>query len=128
MAMAHGNDGKVYDDATQIGHVQSWTYDENIDVVDGSGMGDTSRSYYTGINDGNGTVVMNWNPADAGQPNIDIGYSMTLKLYPEGNASADTYWSGTAVVESISWGGAKEGGMVSMSFSFRGKLTEAVVT
>jgi hypothetical protein len=90
MATAHGNDGKVYSGSNQIGHVQSWTYDETVDAVDGSGMGDTSRDWKTGINDGAGSVVLNWNPADTGQGDISIGASVEVKLYPEGNVSGDT--------------------------------------
>ena len=128
MSMAHGNDGLVYSESTQIGNVQSWSYDESVDVVDGSGMGDTSKSYYTGINDGSGSVTLNWDPGDTGQDDIVIGASLTLNLYPEGEVATDTYYGGTAVIESINRGGVKEGGMVTMTFGFRGKLAEQVVS
>lgn len=53
---------------------------------------------------------------------------MTLNLYPEGDDSGATYWSGDAIITSISYNASFDG-LVEASFSFTGTgaLTESNV-
>ena len=54
-----------------------------------------------------------------GQGAMTNGASVALDLFPEGADSGDTYFSGTAIITSISRANAM-GAMVTASFSFQG--------
>ena len=69
-----------------------------------------------------------WDEADAGQLLITIGSTVTLNLYPEGAASSDVYYSGSAIVTkfdvSASFDGLVEG---SIAFEGNGALSTLTV-
>lgn len=69
-------------------------------------------------------------------PEVDVNEArkqlldaITLNLYPEGNASGATYWTGDAIVTSIAYSGSFDG-IVEATFSFTGTgaLDEETVT
>ena len=51
--------------------------------------------------------------------NCTVGSSITLAMYPEGADSGDTYWTGTATIET--WGKKVElNGIITISMAFTG--------
>ena len=91
-------------------------------------MGDTDRSYKVGLKSFTGTASLFFDETDTAQGNLDAGASITLNVYPEGAASGDTYYSGTALVTGRSINSSFDG-MVEMEISFQGTgaLTESTV-
>lgn len=129
MAAHHGNEGTVKVASNAVAEVTGWTYDENdIDVAQVATMGDTATSYLaSGIKDGGGSIECLWDETDStGQGALTPGSTVTLNLYPEGATTGDTYYTGSVVVDNVSRKGGVTG-LVTISFTFKGPLTEGTV-
>lgn len=129
MATHTGSEGVVYNDTNQVAEVRSFSIDEVMDTIEDTSMGDSSRTYKAGLKQFTATVSAFWDETDTnGQGGFDVGSEVTLKLYPEGNASGDTYYSGTALVTGKTINSSFDG-MVEAEFSFQGSgaLTETTV-
>jgi len=124
----HGNEGTVKVATDAIAEVMDWSYEETVDLAEKTAMGDTNKTYLPGHVDGGGSISCNWDETDTnGQGALTIGASVTLNLYPEGAATGDSYYTGTALVESVSHEGAKDD-IVKSTFSFKGVLALTVVS
>lgn len=129
MSAHHGNEGNVQLGANAVAEVQSWDYEEeDVDVQDVASMGDTEVTHFlSGIKRGSGSIECLWDETDTnGQETLDVGASVTLNLYPEGDASTDVYFGGTAKITNVRRG-ASVRGMVTVSFSFVGVLAQQTV-
>ena len=70
-----------------------------------------------------------WDETDSsGQGALSIGSEVTLNVYPEGDTTGDTYYTGSAIVTGVSRTGAFDG-LVEASISVQGNgaLTESTV-
>ena len=129
MATTAGNDGLVKIGTNQVAEVRSWQVEETVPTIEDTAMGDTSKSYKTGIPTWSGSLDCWWDETDTtGQGALTIGATVTLNLYPEGAAVGDTYYTGQAIVTRITRQ-AERDGMVEASFEFQGTgaLTETTV-
>ena len=129
MATHTGSEGVVYNDTNQVAEVRNFSVDETMDTIEDTSMGDSSRTYKAGLKQFTATVSAFWDETDTnGQGGFDVGSEVTLKLYPEGNASGDTYYSGTALVTGKTINSSFDG-MVEADYSFQGSgaLTETTV-
>lgn len=103
MATHHGNEGKVYLGANQVAEIDGWELSQSIETADDTAMGDTARTHLTGKYSWQGSITCLWDETDTnGQVAMTVGASVTLNLYPEGNDSGDTYYTGTATITSRS--------------------------
>ena len=83
-------------------------------------MGDTARTYKSSLTTFTGSVDVFWDETDtAGQGALTIGASVTLNVYPEGDASGDTYYSGSAIVTGITRSSSFDG-LVEASITVQG--------
>jgi len=129
MATHTGSEGVIYNDTNQVAEVRSFSVDETMDTIEDTSMGDSSRTFKAGLKQFTATVSAFWDETDTnGQGGFDVGSEVTLKLYPEGNASGDTYYSGTALVTGKTINSSFDG-MVEAEYSFQGSgaLTETTV-
>ena len=129
MATHTGSEGVIFNDTNQVAEVRSFSVDEVLDTIEDTSMGDSSRTYKAGLKQFTATVSAFWDETDTnGQGGFDVGSEVTLKLYPEGNASGDTYYSGTALVTGKTINSSFDG-MVEAEYSFQGSgaLTETTV-
>lgn len=129
MATHTGSEGVIFNDTNQVAEVRSFSIDEVMDTIEDTSMGDSSRTYKAGLKQFTATVSAFWDETDTnGQGGFDVGSEVTLKLYPEGNASGDTYYSGTALVTGKTINSSFDG-MVEAEYSFQGSgaLTETTV-
>lgn len=128
MATTHGNTGAVYSGANAVAEVTAWSYSETEDWADDTALGDTTRSRVaSGIRDGSGSVTCHWDASDTtGQETLVPGDSVTLHLYPEGNSTSNTEYTGTAYIESVERSGDMSS-IVSATFSFTGVMAKATV-
>ena len=129
MSLAHGNDGVVKISANDVLEVQNWSYDEeDIAVVEKASMGDTAAvPYASGCKRGGGSIQCLWDDGDTtGQDLIIPGASLTLGLYPEGDASTDIEYAGTVIVVNRNIKVDKSG-LNTISFTFQGVLTKGAV-
>lgn len=129
MATHAGSEGTVKSGANDIAEIRSFSLEESADTIEDTSMGDTSRTYLTGLKTFSGSVDVFWDETDTnGQVSFAVGSSVTLAVYPEGDTSGDTYYSGTAIVTGRTITSSFDG-MVEASFTLQGTgaLTAATV-
>lgn len=129
MATHAGSEGTVKSGANDIAEIRSFSLEESADTIEDTTMGDTSRTYLTGLKTFSGSVDVFWDETDTnGQVSFSVGASVTLNVYPEGATSGDTYYSGTAIVTGRTITSSFDG-MVEASFTLQGSgaLTAATV-
>jgi predicted secreted protein len=111
-----------------VGEVRSFTFDGSADTIEDSVMGDVARSYKTGLKTNTVSLEVYWDEADAQQLILDERASVDFEVYPTGNGTGETFFSGSGIVTSRSISGAFDG-MVEASFTIQcsGAVTEAQV-
>lgn len=120
MAVHKGSEGIVKIGANTVAEVVGFSVDETCDTVESTALSNSARSYVSDLVGFSGTIDCHWDETDStGQGAMTVGSSVTLNLYPEGSASSATYYTGTAIITSISRANAI-GSIVSASFSFQG--------
>ena len=103
MATHVGTSGVVKVGTDTVAEVTGFTIDQSNDTVEDTTLTDTSKTYKVLRSDATGTIECHWDETDSsGQGALTIGASVTLNLYPEGSDSADTYYTGSAIVTSLS--------------------------
>ena len=103
MAVHKGSEGTVKVGSNAIAEIRSYSIEETGDTLETSTMGDTARTYVPSLTSWSGSVDVYWDETDStGQGALTVGAEVTLNVYPEGDASADTYYTGSAIVTSVS--------------------------
>jgi len=120
MATHKGSEGLVKVGSATVAEVKSYSLEESADTLETTKMGDAARTYLPSLTSFSGSVDCFWDETDsAGQVALSVGASVTLVFYPEGAASGDTYYSGTALVTGKTITGSFDG-MVEASISVQG--------
>jgi predicted secreted protein len=120
MASHIGRDGIVKVGANTVAEVKSFSIEESADTVETTKMTDTARSHAITLTSFSGSLDCFWDETDTtGQGALTIGASVTLALYPEGDTTGDTFYSGTALVTGVSRSASFDG-MVEASISVQG--------
>lgn len=120
MASHIGRDGIVKVGAATVAEVKSFSIEESADTVETTKMTDTARSHAITLTSFSGSLDCFWDETDTtGQGALTIGASVTLALYPEGDTTGDTFYSGTALVTGVSRSASFDG-MVEASISVQG--------
>jgi len=128
MPVHHGNEGSVYLGAAQIAQVQGITYNEQVNVLAYSNMGDSALSYISdNLKQGSGTIECFWDETDAtGQTLLTTGAQVVINAYFEGNTTGDVYRTGTVTIESVNYNASKDG-IITSSYTFQGVMSESTV-
>lgn len=129
MATHTGSEGTVKVGSNAIAEIRSFSIEESADTLETTTMGDTARTYSSSLTTFTGSVDVFWDETDtSGQGALTIGAEVTLNLYPEGDTSGDTYYTGTAIVTGRTINSSFDG-LVEMSISVQGSgaLTETTV-
>lgn len=129
MATHTGSEGTVKVGSNAIAEIRSFSIEQTADTLEDTTMGDTARTYKSSLTNYTGTVDVLWDETDTtGQGALTIGAEVTLNLYPEGDASGDTYYTGSAIVTGRTINSSYDG-LVEMSISVQGNgaLTETTV-
>ena len=128
MATHAGSEGTIKIGSNTLGEIKSFSIEETAEVIEKTKMGDSSRSYLLGLTQFTGTATVNFDETDSGQTAATVGSSITLEVYPEGDASGDTYFSGTAFVTGLTVNSSFDGIVESeLSFQGSGGLTRTTV-
>lgn len=127
MAVYSGHRGQVNAGGNQVAYIQSWSYNESVEALEYTSLGDTGRKYMAGIPDGSVSLEANYDPSDTGQVSLRAGDTVTVVLYTAGPAeSGSGFFAGSIEIESIDMSGDL-GSMVSISISGKGKLAESTL-
>ena len=120
MATHTGSEGTIKVGSDAIAEVRSFSIEESTGTHDTTTMGDTAQTRVAGLTSFSGSVDVLWDETNtAGQGALTSGASITMSLYPEGDASGDTYLTGAAIVSTRSISTSHDG-LVEMSISFEG--------
>ena len=129
MSTHKGSEGIVKVGSNSVAEIRSYSIEESADTLEDTSMGDSARTYKPSLTSFSGSLDVFWDETDtSGQGALSIGAEVTLNVYPEGVASGDTYYTGSAIVTGVSRTGAFDG-LVEASISVQGNgaLTETTV-
>jgi len=129
MATHKGSEGTVKVGSNAVAEIRSYSIEESADTLEDTSMGASARSYKPSLTNFSGSLDVFWDETDtSGQGALSIGSEVTLNVYPEGDASGDTYYSGSAIVTGVSRTASFDG-LVEASISVQGNgaLTESTV-
>lgn len=129
MATHKGSEGVVKVGTDTVAEITGWSLDETADTIEDTALSDSAKTFLSDLTSWTASADAHWDETDTtGQGALTSGATVTLNLYPEGDVTGDTFWSGSAIVTSISRSGAI-GSTISASFSFQGTgaLTESTV-
>jgi predicted secreted protein len=129
MATLVGKDGVVKIGSNTIGEIRSYSLEQNMDVIEDSTMGDTDRTYTSGLKTFSGSCDVFFDDTDAGQLDVQVGDTGTISVQVEGDTSGDHKLSGSIIVTGRTITASFDG-MVEASVTFQGSgaLTEGTVT
>lgn len=120
MAVLKGYAGNIKAGTTVIGEMSDWSLDVNADIVDTSAFGDEWKTKVATQKDWSGSCNGRLDTSDSGQSALTIGADVTMNFYVD----STHYYSGNAVVESISRSAAVAGTVdVTFNFTGNGELT-----
>lgn len=123
MANHTGSEGTVKVGSNAIAEVRSFSINTSADTIEDTTINDTAKTFQVGLTSWTAEVSCFWDETDtAGQGALTAGSSVTLNLYPEGAATGDKYWSGTAIVTSFNVS-VPTAGMIEATFSAQGSGT-----
>jgi len=112
----------------QVGEVRSFTIDGSADTIEDSVMGDTARTYKSGLENSTVALECYWDELDAQQLVLDNRAAISFEIYPTGTGSTHKYYTGVGLVTSKSITASFDG-MVEASFGIQvnGALSEVTV-
>lgn len=120
MANHIGSEGVVKVGSSTVAEVRSFSITTSADTTEDTVMGDSWKTHQVTQKSWTAQVTAFWDETDTtGQGALTIGAVVTLNLYPEGSTSSDTYFSGSAIVNSVGTS-QTHNGMVEATFGFQG--------
>lgn len=136
MATHVGKDGivKVGGTPAAVAEVTEWQIETTGETADSTSMNTAQsnsgwRTHEATLKSWEGSLSCLWDETDTnGQETLDAGASIALKVYPEGDTTGDTFFSGNAIVTNVTRKATLDG-MVEASFTFKGTgaLTQSTV-
>lgn len=120
MANHAGSEGTVHVGTTAVAEIRSYSISETADTIEDTSMGDSARTYKPSLKSFSGSIDVFWDETDTtGQGALTVGSEVTIKFYPEGASSGDTYLYGSAIVTGKTVNGSFDG-MVEASITVQG--------
>ena len=120
MATHKGSEGTVKVGSNAVAEIKSYSIEESADTLEDTSMGDSARSYKPSLTSFSGSLDVFWDETDTnGQGALSIGSEVTLNVYPEGDTTGDTYYTGSAIVTGVSRSASFDG-LVEASISVQG--------
>ena len=120
MATHKGSEGTVKVGANSVAEIRSYSIEESADTLEDTSMGDSARTYKPSLTSFSGSLDVFWDETDTnGQGALTIGSEVTLNVYPEGDTTGDTYYTGSAIVTGVSRSASFDG-LVEASISVQG--------
>ena len=126
MATHTGSEGTIKVGSDTVGELRSFSLETTAETIEDTSMGDSSRTYKTGLKAFSGSASVFWDEADTGQVALIVGTEVTLNLYPEGATTGDKYFTGSAIIIGKTVNSSFDGMVESeISFTGTGDLSEA---
>ncbi len=120
MATHTSASGVIKVGSNAIAEITSYSLEYSSDTVEDTVIGDSARTYKPTLKSFTASVDAFWDETDTnGQVALVVGTEVTFSIYPEGDASTDTYYTGSAIItgRTIS---SSTGEMITASFTLQG--------
>jgi len=129
MATHKGSEGTVKVGSNAVAEIKSYSLEETADTLEDTSMGDSARTYKSSLTSFSGSIDVFWDETDTdGQGALSIGSEVILNVYPEGDTTGDTYYTGSAIVTGVTRSGSFDGLVeASVSVQGTGALTQTTV-
>ena len=130
MATYKGQDG-VFQAITTGGtlastnNLKSWSIEEATDSIETTVMGNTSKTFTTGIKSWTASCEVLYDLSNAVQADLVIGETVDIKIFPNTSSQTESF-AGTGIVTATSQSGAM-GDMVNSSITVQGTGALTVV-
>ena len=130
MATYKGQDGVFQAIASggtlaSVSQLKSWEISEESEAIESTAMGDTSKTFVTGIKGWTASCEVLYDLSNAVQADLVVGETVDVKIWPNTVSQAESY-AGTGIVTSTSQSGAL-GDLVTSSISVQGTGALTVV-
>jgi hypothetical protein len=129
MANHKGSEGVAKVGTSTIAEVRDWSISESGETIDDTTLGDTARTKKAGLTSASGSLTAFWDETDtSGQGALTVNAEVTLKLYPEGATSGDTFATLSAIITEKGVSTTLDGMVeTSVSFEANGAVTWGTV-
>jgi len=120
MATHTSASGVIKVGSNAIAEITSYSLEYSSDTVEDTVIGDSARTYKPTLKSFTASVDAFWDETDTnGQVALVVGTEVTFSIYPEGDTSTDTYYTGSAIItgRTIS---SSTGEMITASFTLQG--------
>jgi len=129
MATHTAANGVIKVGANAVAEVTGYSIEYTSDTVEDTVIGDSARTYLPTLKSFTASLDAMWDETDTnGQLALVMGTTVTFSIYPEGDSSGDTYYTGSGIItgRTIS---TTVGEMITANFSIQGTgdLTETTV-
>lgn len=129
MATHTAANGVIKVGSNAVAEVTGFSIEYTSDTVEDTVIGDTARTYIPTLKSFTASLDAFWDETDTnGQGALTVGTSVTFAVYPEGDTTGDTYYTGSGIItgRTIS---SSTGEMITASFTVQGSgdLTETTV-
>jgi len=126
MADYHGYDGIVKVGGSAVGSVQRWNVDQRAETTQGYGMGDAWMATRATVKSFEGSMEFYYDPTETAGANIVPGDTLSVELFPGGEATGNAFFSGSVVVTGVPLSVPKDGWVTkTVNFQGDGALTES---
>lgn len=121
MATTSGHEGIVKKDGNTIAEVIDFSFTQKTSPVEDTELSDEYKTFKTGgKKETDGSITCQWDVTDtAGQEEMIIDSEFELTLFPQGDASGDASWTGTAIITEVGFENS-DGDTVKRSFTWIG--------
>mgnify|MGYP000960087338 CR=1 FL=1 len=129
MATETSANGVIKVGANSVAEVTGYSITYTSDTVEDTVIGDSARTYKATLKSYTASIDAMWDQSDTdGQLALNVGDNITYSLYPSGETSGDTYFTGSGIVTSLAVSGST-GEMITATFEVQGSgdLTEDTV-
>lgn len=128
MARHSGKNGIVKVGAAVVGDLVDFDFEQSAAEVDVSAINDGWDDFEAGSKSWAGNLTVRFNVDDATQQLLQVGETLALQLFTDGDASGKTNFSGNAVILTAGQGISRNAAVdKKVTFKGRGALTEAAV-
>lgn len=128
MATHTAASGVIKAGSDAVAEVTGYSIEYTADTVEDTVIGDSARTYISTLKSFTASLDAFWDETDTGQGNLTVGSSVTFSVYPEGETTGDTYYTGSGIItgRTIS---SSTGEMITANFTVQGSgdLTETTV-
>lgn len=121
MATTSGHEGIVKNGSNTIAEIIDFSFTQKTSPVEDTELSDKHKTFKTGGKDEtDGSMTCQWDVTDAaGQEAMAVDSEFTLNLYPQGDATGDQFWTGSAIITEVGISNA-DGETVKRAFTWMG--------